>query len=159
MEKAITSVLLVIASVVAAIALTNSILPSVHRGAGAVLSSSSEVARRVKTDMSIIFATGATSTAEINFWVKNVGEQEITAINKSSIFLETPSIIQHVDFDSGCGGASPECWSYAFEGGATAWVQANTIKVTVRLNSLATGQHTLKFVTPNGVSAEKVFSF
>ena len=158
MEKAITTALLVIASVIAAIALTNSVLPAVHRSTGAVLTSSAEVAGRVKTDLSIVFASGNTSTTEITFWAKNVGLQEIKATDKSDLFLTTPSTIKRIDYVAACSGGSPDCWSYAFEGGATDWIQATTIKVTVRLNTLATGQHTVKLVVPNGVSVEKIFS-
>ena len=158
MEKAITTALLVIASVIAAVALTNSVLPAVSRGSGAVLSASAQVAARVKTDLTIVFASGNTSSTEIYFWVKNVGVQEIKALDKSDLFLTTPSTIQRVAYDSSCASASPDCWSFAFEGGATAWLQADTVKVTVRLSSLATGQHNLRFVVQNGVSTEKVFS-
>ena len=158
MEKAITTALLVIASVIATIALTNAVIPAVQRGSGAVLAASSEVAGRVKTDLSIVVASGNTSSTEINVWVKNVGVQEVQAIDLSDLFLTTPTTIGRIDYSATCASDSPDCWSYAFEGSATAWIQATTIKVTVRLTTLATGQHTIKFVVPNGASIEKIFS-
>jgi flagellar protein FlaG len=158
MEKAITTALLVIASIIAAIALTNSVLPAVGRSTGAVLTSSAEVAGRVKTDLSIVFASGNTSSTEITYWTKNVGLQEILGADKSDLFLTTPTVIKRIDHLASCSSESPDCWSYSFEGGATNWIQATTIRVSVRLITLTTGQHTVRFVVPNGVSAEKVFS-
>lgn len=158
MDKVITTALLIIASVIGAVALTNAFLPAVNRGSGAILVSSAGVAERVKTDVAIVFASGNAAAVEVRFWAKNVGAQEVKAIDKSDLFLTTPSEIKRITYNASCAIAAPECWSYAFEGGATAWVQATTIKVTVRLNTLPAGQYTIKFVVPNGASAEKVFS-
>jgi hypothetical protein len=158
MEKVITTALLIIASVIGAIALTNAYLPAVSRSSGAILVSSAGVAERVKTDVAIVFATGVTSATEVRFWAKNVGVQEVKAIDKGDLFLTTPSEIKRIAYNASCASAAPECWSYTLEGGAASWVQATTIKVTVRLNTLPAGQYTIKFVVPNGVSAEKVFS-
>jgi flagellar protein FlaG len=157
-DKAITTALLVIASVVAAIAVTNAILPAVNRGTGALLVSSAGVAERVRTDVAIVFSAGNTATNEIRFWAKNVGTQEVKAIDKSDLFLTTPTEIKRITYNASCAAAAPECWSYAFEDGATVWVQPTTIRVTVRLSTLPSGQYTLKFVSPNGVLVEKIFS-
>ena len=158
MEKAITTALLVIASVIATIALTNAVIPAVQRGTGAVLAASSEVAGRVKTDLSIVVASGNTSSTEISLWVKNVGVQEVKGADLSDLFLTTPTTIGHIEYSETCASDSPDCWSYAFEGSATAWIQATTIKITVRLTTLATGQHTIQIVVPNGAMVEKTFS-
>lgn len=158
MDKVITTALLIISSVIGAVALTNAFLPAVNRGSGAILASSAAVAERVKTEVSIVFAAGVPTPNEARFWAKNVGTQEITAINQSDLFLTTPVEIKSIPFNASCATAAPECWSFTFEGGATAWSRTATIKVTVRLNTLPTGQYAIKFVVPNGVSAEKVFS-
>lgn len=158
MDKVITTALLIIASVIGAVALTSAFLPAVNRGTGAILVSSAGVAERIKTDMTIVFATSNAAAVEVRLWAKNVGAQEVKAIDKSDLFLTTPAEIKRIAYNASCASAAPECWSYTFEGGATAWLQATTIKVTIRLNTLPAGQYTIKYVAPNGVSAEKVFS-
>jgi hypothetical protein len=158
LDKVITTALLIIAGVIGAGALTSAFLPAVNRSSGAILVASAGVAERVKTDVAIVFAAGNPAANDVRFWAKNVGAQEVKAIEKSDLFLTTPSEIKRITYNASCAVAAPECWSYTFEGGATAWTQATTIKVTIRLNTLPAGPYTIKFVVPNGVSVEKVFS-
>lgn len=153
MEKAITTALLVIASVVAAVALMNAVYPAVTRGSGALLESSGIVAERVRTDIEIVFVAGNTSTNQVTLWVKNVGSETVLGIEKSDLFLKTPTEIKRIPYNSGT-----ERWTYALEDGATNWQKAVTLKVTVDLTSLGTGLYEVRLIVPNGASAEKQFS-
>lgn len=153
MEKAITTALLLIASVVAAVALINAVYPSVSRGSGALVESSGRAAERVRTDIDIIFATGDTSTNEVIFWVKNVGLETIFKVDESDIFLTTPSGVKRIPYNSGT-----EHWTFSIEGEAQQWTKAVTINVVVTLTSLPTGLYEIQFTVPNGVLAKKEFS-
>ncbi|MBI4282196.1 MAG: hypothetical protein HY672_01745 [Chloroflexi bacterium] len=153
MEKAITTALLLIASVVAAVALINAVYPSVSRGSGALVESSGRAAERVRTDIDIVFATGDTSTNEVVFWVKNVGVESIFKIDESDLFLTTPSGVKRIPYSSGT-----EHWTFSFEGDAQKWTRAVTIKIVVTLTSLPEGLYDIQFTVPNGVMAKKEFS-
>ena len=58
MEKVITTALLLIASVIAATALINAVLPAANKSSGALLAANSAAADRIKTDIEIVHASG-----------------------------------------------------------------------------------------------------
>lgn len=153
MEKAITTALLVIASVAAAVALMNAVFPAVTRGSGALSEASGAAADRIRTDVDIVFAAGNTSNNTITFWMKNVGTETISGIDKSDLFLTTPTTVKRIPYNTGA-----EKWTYTLEDSATAWSQTKTVKVTINLTSVTTGVYEIKFFVPNGTETEKQFS-
>ena len=72
MDKVLTTALLTIAAVVAAVMVVNAILPAVGTGSTSVVSSSRAAADRMKTAIEIIHATHTNGNGVL-FWVKNVG--------------------------------------------------------------------------------------
>ncbi len=155
MEKAITSGLLIIASVVAAVALINAVIPALGKSSGALVTANANASDRIKTDIEIVHVTGDTVTKVVTIWVKNIGFTNIDDITASDIFLDTPSSLSRLSYTSGCVS---DCWDYAFEGGATDWKQTETVKFTLTLSSLATGIHSVRISVFNGESADKDFS-
>jgi len=154
-EKAITSGLLIMASVVAAIALINAVIPALGKSSSALVTANAAASDRIKTDIEIIHATGDTSAKTVTIWVKNIGYTSIKDITASDIFLDTPSSVSRLSYTSGCVS---DCWDYAFEGGATDWSRTETVKFTLTLSSLGTGVHSVRISVFNGVSADKDFS-
>lgn len=163
MEKAISTALFVIASVAAAIALINAVVPAMGRSSSALLNSNADATQRIQTDHDIVFVVGDRSANEITLWAKNVGSEVIDRIDEADLFLKTPSTAKRVQWAStgDCpnlisGGT--ECWEYVLEDGASSWSTAGTIKITVRLNALELGVHEIKLTLRNGVSDEAQFS-
>ena len=154
MEKAITTSLLIIASIVAALALINSVIPAMGKSASALATANSTTADRIRTDIEIIHATGDDTNNVITVWVKNVGTKKIHTISSSDIILTTPTTVASLRYVSGC---SSECWDYAFEGGATDWSRAVTVKFTLK-TAVTTGVYTVTVSTPNSASATEDFS-
>ena len=72
MEKVIATALLAIASIVAAVALINAVLPASGKSSSALVAANKNAAERVKTDIDVIHATGDTA-GTVTVWVKNVG--------------------------------------------------------------------------------------
>ena len=142
----------IIASVIAAVAVMNAVIPAVGRGSSAILQSSAGASSRIKTDIRIVFATGDTGSDQITFWIKNVGLERIKAIDQSDLFLNTPTAVKRIPYNS-----AGENWTYTVENGVD-WVQGVTVKVTVQLTQVTTGLYTIKFIVPNGGSADKEFS-
>ena len=118
MEKVITTAMLVIASLVAAIALINAVLPATGKSAGALAAANSEAAKRIKSDIDIIYATGDTS-GTITVWVKNVGTQIIRSVKDSGIIIEKPNGAARLSYVDGC---SSECWDFTLEDSASAYL-------------------------------------
>lgn len=92
MEKSITTAILLIASIIAALALTNAVLPAMGKSAGALVTANKSAAERIKTDIAIVNATGDATNNKVTVWVKNIGTQSIKAINASDVFLTTPQM-------------------------------------------------------------------
>ena len=155
MEKAITSALLIMASVVAAIALINAVIPALGKSSSALVTANSTASQRIKTDIEIVHSTGDTAAKTVTVWVKNIGTVAIKDIESSDIFLDTPTTVSRLAYQSGC---TSDCWDYQLEGSSTEWVRAATVKFTLTLSSLDTGVHSVRVSVFNGVSADKDFS-
>ena len=155
MEKAISSGLLIIASVVAALALINAVIPALGKSSSALVNANAAASDRIKTDIEIVHATGDSSAKTVTVWVKNIGTITIEDITASDIFLDTPSSVSRLSYTSGCVS---DCWDYALEGGATDWKNTETVKFTLTLSSLSSGVYSVRVSVFNGVSADKDFS-
>ncbi len=155
MEKAITTSLLIIASIVAAMALINSVIPAMGKSASALATANSSTADRIRTDIEIIHATGDDGNEVITIWVKNVGTKKIVPITSIDIILTTPSTVVSIPYVSGCSVA--DCWDYALEGGASDWSRAVTVKFTLE-TPITTGVYTIRISSPNAASATEDFS-
>ena len=153
MGQTITTAMLVIASLIATLALINAVLPAMGKSASALATANGEAAKRIKTDIDVIYATGNTS-GTITIWVKNVGTQVIKAVQSSDIIIIKPNSVSRLPYVSGC---SSECWDYTLEDSATAWTTTVTVKFTVK-TSVDAGSYSVSVAAPNGVTAVKDFS-
>ena len=154
MDKVITSALLLIASVIAAMALINAVLPAANKSSGALLAANSVAADRIKTDIEIVHASGNDTSNKITLWVKNIGTKNIVPISASDLILTTPSDVLRLPYISGC---SSECWDYLVEDSGSDWKQSVTVKFTLS-TSVTTGVYTITVSVVNAVSAVKDFS-
>ena len=157
MEKSITTALLLIASIIAALALTNAVIPAMGKSASALAMANSQTADRIRTDIEIIHATGDDANDVITVWVKNVGTKVIKPVTSSDVILTTPTTVVSLSYVSGCSSATAPCWDYSWEGGASVWTQAVTVKFTLE-TTVSTGLYTVTFSSPNAASATEDFS-
>ena len=158
-DKVITTALLVIASIVAAIALINAVLPALGKSTSALATANSEAAARIKTDIDVIHATGDTS-GTITVWVKNVGTQVIHSVKDSDVIITKPSAaggVKRLSYTSGGCTSPSECWDFTIEDSAPDWSRADTVKFTLT-TSVTSGSYTISIAAPNGVNATKDFS-
>ncbi len=158
MDKVLVTTLLTMAAVVAAVMVVNTMLPALGRSTSAVLSSSTAASDRLKTDTEIIHVATDTAAFKVYAWIKNTGASEITAIDSGDLFYKTSTTFDRLPWDDDASCPASSCWSYSIEGGGTAWNPGDTIKVTVHLTTLPTGNYLVRFVTRNAVVAEKEFT-
>jgi len=154
MQGVISTALLLIASVIAATALINAVLPAANKSSGALLAANSAAADRIKTDIEIVHASGNDTSDKITLWVKNIGTKNIAPISASDVILTTPSDVLRLPYVSGC---SSECWDYLVEDSGSDWKQSVTVKFTLS-TSVTTGVYTITLSVVNAVSAVKDFS-
>ena len=159
MDKVITSALLIIASVVAAMALINAVIPAMSQSSGALLQANSAAADRIRTDIEIVHVASDTSGGsedQIVVWVKSVGPNKIVLIENTDVFLTMPSTVKRLTYDA---GGAVESWNYTVENG-TDWTQSVTVKLTLHLTdaSVVAGAYSITVAVYNSVSATKDFS-
>lgn len=166
--------ILTIAGIASLAALLNAILPSITRSSGAVITASSKVDERLKTDIEIIHTLGEMDSSgsfqdtnsngdfEVFIWVKNVGDTRIVSIEQSDVFLGPPGGFVRIPHLSEVeAGVYPQ-WSYEVEGNPTAgdWSPRETLKVSVNYGSdvQSQGSYDVKIILPNGIADEGFFS-
>jgi archaellum component FlaG (FlaF/FlaG flagellin family) len=159
MDKAITSGLLIIASIAAAVALINAVIPAMNESSGALVTANSTAADRIRTDIEIVHVASDTSSPtedQIILWVKNIGHNQIQSVESSDMFLTMPGTVKRLSHGSSSGA---EYWDYVIENGSS-WGQVVTVKMTLHLanGSVTTGAYTVSVSVYNGVSASKGFS-
>ena len=159
MDKVITTGLLIIASIAAAIALINAVLPAMNRSSSALVAANSSAADRIRTHIEVVHVASDTSPGgedQIIIWVKNVGVNRIVPIESSDIFLDMPSTVKQLSHGSSSGA---EYWDYTIENGAE-WTQGVTVKMTAHLanGSVTSGTYSVSVSVYNAVTASKDFS-
>ena len=157
MDKVIVTALLTIGAVTAAMVVIFSIGPSINSSSRAVAESQNESADRIKTSIEIIAVTSNAAGTQIDAWVKNVGVEPISPVNKTDVFVITP-------------GARFDAMTFNTAGGdntwtdsplSSSWNRSDTLHMVITLpvaSPLAAGDHQLKVSTRNGIVADKTFS-
>jgi hypothetical protein len=165
-DKVITSMLLIIAAVVATVVVVNSVLPSIQRTSSDIVAASDVLGRRLRSDVKIIETAGVAGDDYVQIWVKNVGASEIPSLDKLDVFFGETDGFERITFDADdtCPNPSPpprteNCWQYALEND-TEWSPFATLRITIYLTyDLQAGtEYVSTIVLPSGLSASKVFT-
>lgn len=155
MDKAIITVFLIVAGVVAAVLVFNAAYPAVIQSNSGMLSMQARIDERLRSQVEVIHIAKSPEYADVALaWVKNVGSSTIKAVNRCDIFFGPEGAFQHIPYGSG----DPH-WEYTIENG-TFWGPAATLKVVIDLDyTLAPGErYYFKISTPNGISDADYFS-
>lgn len=150
--------MLTIASIVAIVAVINSVLPSVGRTSGALTAASSVVEGRISSQIQIVHATGQNGNPNATVWAKNIGSAAVDPISRVDVFFGPTGSFQRIP--QGTAGCTAPCWEYTLENGTATWEQTSTLRITIHNSSnLATGTtYYVKVVTPNGITDSKFFT-
>lgn len=154
-KEVITTAILVMVSVIGAVAFVNAILPSVYSLSGSYSSVAQSMEDQFKSDIDIIFIYPDGNN--IYVWVKNVGSSNIplSQLEYSDIFIMSSSDYCNPGFES----ASNPSWDFTLANGdGDTWNRGETIKATITLDSLPPGICKITFFLYNGVSTSDTFS-
>ena len=154
MGSSITAAMLVIASIIASLAVINAVLPATGKSASALVTANKTASERIKTDIAIVHASGNAASDQVTVWVKNIGTQIIRPVNSSDVILTTPTSVIRLPYAASC---TSECWNYSIEGGGADWIQAVTVKFTIK-TSVDIGNYNVSVAVANAVEADKDFS-
>jgi hypothetical protein len=152
LDKIIVTALLVIAGIISAVFVYNSIYPAIVESGDALTSMERRLDDRLKSQIEIIHAARSGSDALI--WVKNVGSLRIAPAEAGDLFLGPEGNFARIPF-----GVGTPHWEYTVENGAE-WNPTATIRITIPNYAFgAPGtRYFVKTVLPNGVSDETYFS-
>ncbi len=166
MDKVITTMLLMIAAIVATVVVINSILPTIQRTSSDIVAASDVVGTRLRSDVKIVETSGVVSDDFVQIWAKNVGASDIPSLEKIDVFFGETDDFERISYDSEdtCPNPSPpprteNCWQYTLEND-TEWAPFATLRITVYLTYTlqADTDYVSTIVLPNGITASKVFT-
>jgi len=151
LDKTIVTALLVIAGVISAVFVFNSIYPAIVQSSDAMTSMERRMDDRLKSHIQIIHAAKSGSTTLV--WVKNVGSLRVAPVEACDIFFGAEGNFVRIPY-----GAGPGEWQYTLEGAAAEWTPSATVKITINTDPVSGQRYFIKIVLVNGVSDEYYFS-
>jgi archaeal flagellar protein FlaG len=160
-EEAISTAILTVATIIAALVLVNAMYPSLYSASGSILSMNGRTADRIKTDITVLTewypASHPSDDIRLVAWIKNTGSTIITSddLAKSDLFLYTG--------DGKNERIAGSDWNYTLlnDDGDGAWGPTETIEVKVHFDpaGFTAGHWRLQIVLPNSVSADDSFTY
>jgi hypothetical protein len=157
LDKVITTALLVIAGIVCAVFMFNSVYPMLNRSSQALTSVSDTIDDRMKSRINILHAANSGNRTAVYIWTKNVGTSRITAITESDVFFGEEDDFQRIPHEDDAGVSYPR-WSYEIENDSE-WKGGATVKFTITYDAdPGSGTYFIKIVIPNGILDEYFFS-
>jgi hypothetical protein len=155
LDKTIVTAFLVMAGIISAVFVFNSIFPAIVQSSDAMTSMERRMDERLKSQVEIIHAVKAGGSVLI--WVKNVGALRIGAVEACDVFFGPEGNFVRVPY--GVPGTQGLHWEYGVENGGE-WTPSATLKITiVNYPSLPAGRHFVKVSIPNGLSDEYFMSW
>ncbi len=153
MDRTIVTALMIIAGVITAVLVFNTIYPAVVQSGDALVSREQRIEERMKSQVEIIHATADGSNALV--WTKNIGSLSIGAIDRCDVFFGPEGDFSRIPLEDEAEGTP--YWEWQLEND-TDWKPTATLQITVTYGSVLSGRYFVKVVTPNGVSDETYFS-
>lgn len=152
MDKTIVTALLVMAGVISAVFVFNSIFPVIQQSGDAIVNMQGRYDDRIKTQIEIVHATR--SGEQVQVWAKNIGSLPIRPAESSDLFFGPEGNFMRIPY----GAGSPH-WEYTVEND-TAWNPTATLHISIiDFAPLDAGRYFVKLITPNGVSTDYFFSW
>ncbi len=162
MDKAITTALLIVISMIMVVMLFNAAFPAIIQGSDAITNMTDRAGDSMKSQIKIIHAAGELDSAgvwrdsnsngqfEVFLWVKNVGSTRLTALEHSDVFFGPEGNFGRIAYNTG----SYPYWTYALEN-ATEWTPTATLRITIHYGvPLSSGHFFAKVTLPNGLSED-----
>jgi hypothetical protein len=147
------TLLLIIGGVVCCMVVINAIYPAITQSTGAISDATGKIDDRIRCKIEIIEMSDSGSS--VYAWIKNVGASRILGIQNSDVFFGPEGDFARIPF-GGIGSGLPY-WSYSIENG-TEWDPTDTVMITINLASPPSGPYYFKFVLPNGISDQDIYS-
>jgi len=112
------------------------------------------------TNFKIVMATNTTDDT-VSIWMKNVGQNPISSLNKVDVYFGEIGQIQNIPYDPSCvppSACPDDTWRYDSLPDPV-WQIMDTVSINITDNQIQRGvTYQVSVTTPNGVSNEQIFS-
>jgi flagellar protein FlaG len=159
-QNVISTAILIIAAVIAAVALINGVFPTIYQMSGSMQTVSDASNDRMRTEIKIIYESANQTDNSMNVYLKNSGDQKVTAahIGQSDVYYGTGDAMERCSSD----GSSGATWAWSIDGGNgdSTWDPGETLNIwlkTVNHDFNVPGQR-VKIVLYNGVGDQATFT-
>ncbi len=150
--------ILIIASVVIATSIAGVVMSQVGIFESTFTATSQNQKDIMLTKVKIVYATNTTDT-NVNIWIKNIGINPITDVDKVDVYYGEIGQVYNMVYDQGC---SPPClddtWKYDVVPDPF-WQIMDTFSLNITDDDLQKDvTYVVSVTTPNGVTDEHIFS-
>jgi flagellar protein FlaG len=159
-SEVISSALLMIATIIAAIALINVVFPSIYGMSGSISMMTDNVNDRMKSDFKIIYET-TDESYNLTAWLKNTGETQLilSRFNSTDVFYgDINGLMKRALLNSTSGPS----WTYTIENdnGNGRWDPGETLKISIQADEQFTpgNRYKVRIVLYNGAFCEDYFA-
>jgi len=112
------------------------------------------------TNFKIVMATNTTDDT-VSIWIKNVGQNPISSLNKVDVYFGEIDQVQNIPYDPSCvppSACSDDTWRYDNIPDPV-WQIMDTASINITDNDIQRGvTYQVTVTTSNGVSDEHIFS-
>jgi len=112
------------------------------------------------TNFKIVMATNTTDDT-VSIWVKNVGQNPMSSLDKVDVYFGEIGQIQNIPYDPSCvppSACPDDTWRYDSLP-ATVWQIMDTLSINITDNDILRDvTYQVTIISPNGVTAENIFS-
>lgn len=159
-QEVMSSALLMIATIIAAVALINAVFPSIYGMSGSITTMTSNVNDRMKCDIKFVYETNDQYN-NLTAWIKNTGKVQIlvTNFNNTDVFFgEVGTVMKRAVLN----GTSAPNWTYTIENddGNGRWDSGETLRINITSDQTfkAGRDYKVRVVLYNGVFCEDYFT-
>jgi len=152
--------ILIIASVVIATSIAGVVMNQVGVFESTFTATTEGQKDTLLTNFKIVMATNTTDNT-VSIWIKNVGQNPISSLDKVDVYFGEIGQIQNIPYDPSCvpPSACPnDTWRYDSLP-ATVWQIMDTLSINITDNDILRDvTYQVTIISPNGVTAENIFS-
>jgi flagellar protein FlaG len=160
-EEAISTAILTVATIIAALVLVNAMYPSLYSASGSMLGMNDRAAERIRTDLTVLTEwyppAHPADDIRLEAWIKNTGSTTVTAkdMDASDLFLYTGN-----GKNVRITGDMWDCEILNGDGDAN-WGPTETVHLTVHFDPAGSsaGNWRIRLALPSGVYAEDSFTY
>lgn len=161
MSSVMAESILIIASVVIATAVAGVVMSQVGVFESTFTATTEGQKDTLLTNFKIVMATNTTDDT-VNIWLKNVGQNPITSLDKFDVYFGEIDQVQNIPYDPSCNPPSActdNTWRYDPIPSNSYWQIMDTLSINITDNQIQKDvTYQVTVISSNGVSDEQIFS-